>query len=240
MTCQDLRDSYELYALGLLEGEEKHEIDAHLGRNCPDCRKYLKEALAVNALLLAQAPQVVAPSRLRRRVMGSVGLEKAGLTWIAALAAAAAVIVALWLGTQNRATERELKESRTALQQMVSERDRLDQALSFLNQPETRQVNFGAGKPAPPRGNFFLNPRLGVLLIASNLPALPAGRAYELWVIPKGGAPRPSGTFQAGPRGTAIHILQAPVDGAVTLAVTVEPDTGSPAPTSAILFSAGF
>ena len=114
------------------------------------------------------------------------------------------------------------------------------QAFTFLNQPETRQVNFGQGQPAPPRGNFFLNPRLGVLLIASNLPALPAGKAYEMWLIPKGGTPRPAGLFQSGPQGTAIHILPGALDPNVTLAVTVEPESGSPAPTSNILFAAGF
>jgi|KBSMisStandDraft_5_1062788.scaffolds.fasta_scaffold241674_3 anti-sigma-K factor RskA len=240
MTCQDLRDSYELYALGLLDGEEKREIDEHLARNCVDCQKQLKNALAVNALLLSQAPQVVPPSRLKRRVMASVGRERSGFAWIAALAAAAAVIVALWLGIQQRTTDRELSKARLDLQQSAGERDRLEQALTFLNQPETRQVNFGLDKPAPPRGNFFLNPRLGVLLIASNLPALPAGKAYELWVIPKGDAPRPAGTFQADPQGTAMHILNGTVDSSVTLAVTVEPEAGSPAPTSGILFSAGF
>ena len=88
MTCEDLRDSYEIYALGLLEGEEKREIDEHLARNCADCQKHLKRALAVNALLLSQAPEVVPPSRLKRRVMASVGRERSGLAWIAALAAA--------------------------------------------------------------------------------------------------------------------------------------------------------
>ena len=240
MSCEDLRDSYELYALGLLDGEEKREIDAHLNRNCADCQKHLTAALAVNALLLSQAPQVVPPSRLRRRVMASVGIERSGLTWVAALAAACAVIVALWLGTESRATDRELAKARLALKQSATERDSLEQALGFLNQPETRQVNFGLDKPAPPRGNFFLNPRLGVLLVASNLPPLPAGKAYELWVIPKGGAPRPAGTFQSGPQGTAVHILNGAVDSNVTLAVTVEPESGSQAPTSSILFSAGF
>ena len=122
----------------------------------------------------------------------------------------------------------------------MAERDRLDQAFTFLNQPETRQVNFGQGQPAPPRGNFFLNPRLGVLLIASNLPALPAGKTYEMWVIPKGGMPRPAGLFQSGPQGTAMHILAGAVEPNVTLAVTVEPGSGSPAPTSNVLFSGGF
>ena len=46
MTCEELRESYELYALGVLDGEEKSEIDAHLGRGCPACRKNLNDALA--------------------------------------------------------------------------------------------------------------------------------------------------------------------------------------------------
>jgi len=240
MTCDDLRDSYELYSLGLLEGEEKREVEAHLARNCVVCQKHLKDAVGVNALMLSQAQEVVPPSRLRRRVLASVGAERAGWEWVAALVAACSLIVALWLSLEKRTTDRDLADARQTLQQAVTERDRLDQAFTFLNQPETRQVNFGQGQPAPPRGNFFLNPRMGVLLIASNLPALPAGKAYEMWVIPKGGMPRPAGVFQSGPQGTAMHILPGAVDPNVTLAVTVEPDSGSPSPTSDILFTAGF
>jgi anti-sigma-K factor RskA len=240
MTCDDLRDSYELYSLGLLDGEEKREIEAHLERKCAVCQKHLKDALGVNALMLSQVQEVVPPSRLRRRVVSSVGMERAGWGWVAALAAASTLIVALWIGTEGRISDRDLAKTRFALKQSEAERDRLEQAFTFLNQPETRQVNFGQGQPTPPRGNFFLNPRMGVLLIASNLPALPAGKAYEMWVIPKGGAPRPAGLFQSGPQGTAMHILTGAVDSNVTLAVTVEPESGSPAPTSSVLFAAGF
>ena len=239
MTCEDLRDSYELYSLGLLEGEEKREVEEHLARNCAVCQKHLKDALAVNALMLSQVQEVVPPSRLRRRVMSSVGMERAGWGWVAALAAACSLIVALWLGVEKRTTDRTLATARTTLQQTLADRDRLEQAFTFLNQPETRQVKFGQGQPTPPRGNFFLNSRMGVLLIASNLTALPAGKAYEMWLIPKGGAPRPAGLFQSSPQGDAMHILTGTVDSNVTLAVTVEPASGSPAPTSSVLFSAG-
>jgi len=240
MTCEQLRDSYELYSLGLLEGEERHEVEAHLARNCAVCQKYFKDALAVNTLFLSQAQEVVPPSRLRRRVTSSVGREGAVWTWVAALAAACALIVALWLSLEKRTADGQLANARLTLQQTVAERDRLEQAFTFLNQPETRQVNFGQGQPAPPRGNIFLNPRIGVLLIASNLPALPAGKAYEMWVIPKGGTPRPAGLFQSRPQRTAMNILSGPVDSNVTVAVTVEPESGSPAPTSNVLFAAGF
>jgi anti-sigma-K factor RskA len=237
MTCDELRDSYELYSLGLLEGEEKREVEAHLSRNCTVCRKYLKDALGVNALMLSQVQEVVPPSRLRRRVIASVGMERAGWGWVAALAAACSLIVALWLGLEKRTTDRQLAVMREILRSGNVEEQLI---LDFVNQPETRQASFGQGQPAPPRGNFFLNPRMGVLLIASNLPALPAGKAYEMWVIPKGGAPRPAGLSQSGPQGTAMHILTGAVDSNVTLAVTIEPESGSPAPTSSVLFAAGF
>ena len=117
----------------------------------------------MNALMLSQAQEIVPPSRLRRRVLASVGRERAGWGWVAALAAACSLIVTLWLSLEKRTTDRELANARVTLQQTVAERDRLDQAFTFLNQPETRQVNFGQGQPAPPRGNFFLNPRYGSL-----------------------------------------------------------------------------
>ncbi len=239
MTCADLRDSYELYSLGLLDGEEKREIEAHLGRHCPVCQKYFKDALAVNTLLLSQVHQVVPPSRLRRRVLASVGRERAGWLWVAALAAACLLIVALWFSLEKRTADRDLAQARRTLQQTDADRDQLEQAFSFLNQPETRQVQFGQGQVGLPRGNFFLNPGMGVLLIASNLPALPAGKTYEMWVIPKGGTARPGGLFQSGPQGTTIHMLPGALDPNVTLAVTIEPEAGSQTPATPILFSTG-
>jgi anti-sigma-K factor RskA len=233
MTCEQLKDSYELYTLGLLDEPEKTEIEAHLGRGCQECEQYLKDALAVGALMLSQVPEVVPPSRLKRRVLAAVGVQRTGWTWLAALAAATMLIVVLWMSF-------DLSEARRSLQATVSERDRLEQAFVLLNQPETREVNFGGAQPAPPRGHIFVNPQLGVLLIASNLPPLPAGKTYEMWTIPKGGAPRPAGVFQSDARGTALHVSAGPVDASTlnTVAVTIEPESGSSTPTMPLVFAA--
>ena len=233
MTCEQLKDSYELYSLGLLDEAEKAEIETHLGRGCQDCNQYLKDALAVSALMLSQAPEVVPPSRLKRRLLATVGVERAGWTWLAALAAAAMLVLALWLRF-------DLTEARQALQVTVAERDRLEQAFTFISQPETQQVNFGGAQPAPPRGHIFVNQQLGVLLIASNLSPLAAGKAYEMWTIPKGGAPRPAGVFQSDAQGTALHISPGPVDSSTldAVAVTVEPESGSLTPTMPLVFAA--
>jgi anti-sigma-K factor RskA len=224
----------EFYALGLLEGDEKEEMDIHLGRGCVTCRKSVNEALAVNSLLLSFSPEVQPPARLKRRLLASVGAQPSGWGWLAVLAAACMLILALWLGVQERERASELADARRGLLDAGAQREAMQQALSFLNDPETKPVSFGKGQTAPPRGNVFVNPRSGVLLIASNLPALIAGRIYQMWIIPKSGAPRPAGLFRADAAGTAFHLLSGPVDtetlGAV--AVSVEPESGSAGPTT--------
>ena len=67
MSCEELQDVFELYSLALLEDEERSEVEAHLARGCETCSKRLKEALAVNAVILASTPQMAAPARLRNR-----------------------------------------------------------------------------------------------------------------------------------------------------------------------------
>jgi anti-sigma-K factor RskA len=236
MTCEELQDQFELYSLALLEGEEKSEVEAHLERGCATCQKHLKDALAMNAVILASVPQTAPPARLRRRVLAGFGIERPGWGWLGAFAAALMLVVALWLSVQERRRENELVEARRDAIVARAERDRLVQAFQILNQPETKRVIFGEGQVQPPRGNIFVHSRLGVLLIASNLPALPAGRTYEMWVIPtKTSAPRPAGLFQSDAQGTAINILPVPLDSLYAVAVSVEPEAGSPAPTNIVI-----
>jgi hypothetical protein len=231
--CQDFHDDFEIYALGLLDPAEKESMDAHLRTGCATCQAALKNALATNAIVMSMAPDVVPPARLKRRVLASVGVHPMSWSWLAAVAAACMLMVALWFSVQERARSSELAQARRTLIEVSSQRDRLMQALSFLDDPSTVPVSFGKGQPIPPHGNVFVHSKLGVLLIAANLPAAQAGKIYEMWVIPKGGAPRPAGLFQSQ-GGTAMHILSGPLDigtlGAV--AVTLEPEAGSSAPTS--------
>jgi hypothetical protein len=231
--CQDFQDDFELYALGLLEAAEKEGMDAHLRTGCATCEAALKNALATNAIVMSMAPDVVPPARLKRRVLAGVGVHPMSWSWLAAVAAACMLMVALWFSVQERSRSSELAQARHTLIEVSSQRDRLMQALSFLDDPATVPVSFGKGQPIPPHGNVFVHSKLGVLLIAANLPAAQSGKIYEMWVIPKGGAPRPAGLFQSQ-GGTAMHILSGPLDlGAIgAIAVTLEPESGSSAPTS--------
>jgi anti-sigma-K factor RskA len=79
-----------------------------------------------------------------------------------------------------------------------------------------------------------------LLLTASNLHPLPAGKTYELWILQPGGKkPLPAGTFAPDSSGNASVILaQAPAGLTVQgFGVTIENAGGSDTPTLPIVLS---
>jgi hypothetical protein len=246
MNCDELRDSYELYTLGIAEDPELSEIRAHLERNCPICVPGVRGARELTALVGATLPAAEPPTRLRKRVL-AIAAGQTGSRWnwspVWAAVAAGAIIAAVVFNTRAHRAAAELAQAGAELTRVQSESaaqsrelTRLNEAFAILNQPNARQVIFGGGAPQPPRGRVFLDPARGVLLLASNLPPAPAGKAYEMWIIPKakGSKPAPAGLFQSAADGTALHVLPGPVDVAATgvVAVTLEPAAGVPQPTS--------
>jgi len=235
VTHEEMHDIYELYALGVLEEEERAEISQHLAGGCAVCLGAVKRAALQNAgVLAAMTPDSAPPRRLGARLREGVGIRARGWTWAAWLAVAACLVAMAWSGLRSWRISRDLEATRREVQRTDLELARMRAVLDVLDAPGTRAVSFGEEKHMPPRGSVFVNPQKGVVLIASRLPQLSAGWAYEMWVIPKTGAPKPAGLFQATEAGTAIHTLPGPLDVASTgaVAVTVEPDKGSSAPTS--------
>lgn len=239
MTCEQLRDEYELYALGLSEGPERSELEEHLARRCSQCSPGVAAAVQTAAALAMLADPEAPPARLRRRVLAAAGAEpesRAWFSWPLLIPAAFALgALLLWVESRNQLEKRqaELTQARAQLEQQANELGQLRPVLAFLNQPDTKLVNFGAGAPAPPKGSILVNPRDGVLLMASNLPVLPAGRTYQLWLIPKGGAPQSAGLFKSLANGTALYARPGAVSADTSaVAVSVEPEAGSTAPTT--------
>ena len=73
-------------------------------------------------------------------------------------------------------------------------------------------------------------------MLITKLPPAPAGKAYEMWTI-AGGTPTAAGVFQVDASGQAIHRVPpgaGPVD---VFAVTLEPESGVPAPTGPIVLA---
>jgi anti-sigma-K factor RskA len=220
MTCEDLRDDYEMHALGLLDEPERSALLEHLRTGCQTCTAGVKRALETNAAIFGLVPDAEPSRRLRDRVIASVGVAPRRSLWrwlpVPAAAFAGILIGALLF--------RSLPVNETP------EVARMRQVIDLLNDPQTKAVTFAPG----PRGRVLVNKDRGVLLIADNLPPLPQGKTYELWVIPKGGAPKPAGLFKPDARGSAVHVASGAVDVSTlaAVAVSVEPEAGSQAPTT--------
>jgi anti-sigma-K factor RskA len=235
VTHEEMSDLYELYALGVLEGEEQAEIGQHLSTSCEVCRAGLQRAAVQNvAVLAAMTPEAVPSARVRRRLLAGMGVPRRTWGWVAWATAAASLAGVAWFWLWASRITTQLDAARQQVTAADRELSRVRLVLDVLNAPDTRTVVFGQEKHEPPRGSVFVNPSRGVLLIAARLPQLATDKIYEMWVIPKSGAPKPAGLFRATAAGTAIHSLEGPVDMEATgaVAVTVEPEVGSNAPTS--------
>jgi anti-sigma-K factor RskA len=223
MTCDELRPEYGAYALGIAVNPELSELAAHLERNCPLCVPGVRSALATIAAMSGGVKSVAPPKRLRSRIVAMVAPAPRRFrtaVWFPWAVSAALAIVLLSIAIPAGLRRPEAPSAGNA---------RLDEILSVLNDPVTRDVAFG--DPAA-RGRFFVNPEKGVVFIAAHLPRLDAGRTFEMWVIPPDGKPVPAGTFQALSDSTAVHVRRGPVGNAAAVAISIEPAGGSPQPTT--------
>ena len=229
-------DLYELYVLGLLEDPERGQIEDELRRNDPAAQRRLRRALETNAILGTLVPDVAPSKQLRRRVLSIADPRHSSLSWKLAWIGLSAALVAglIYTGLQRQELQGELELAHRTLDQTRSTLEIRDATLAFLRRPDTRLLKPATAEAAQPVAKVFVNGAQGVLLVAANLPALAAGRTYEMWVVPKVGGPRPMGLFKPGPDGTAVHLRTGTVnlDEAAAVALSVEPEGGSPAPTT--------
>ena len=219
----------------MLEEPERSEVRAHLGRGCNACTAGLREARGLAFAMGAGVDGPDAPGELRSRMLAAaVGVRHQRWNWFTAWAAAGgtALAAAVLLIHQASGFRAELAEARMEMERSGAEAGAMRQALEMIQAPETREVTFGEGQAAPPRGRVFFHTS-GVLLMASRLPAPPPGKTYEMWII-RGGAPAPAGLFRSNQQGNAIHMYRSPAPPTErdVVAVTLEAAGGVAAPTS--------
>jgi anti-sigma-K factor RskA len=236
-----------LYALGTLEGNERVELEEHL-KNCADCRHDLEQLRGDAALLALSASGPAPPLRARGRLMKAVAREPRMSVELAStrriswgsqmgwVAAAAAVVIAaiLWrtdasLSSRMATLQREFNEQQTELQ-------RAQEVTATLTATDALRITIVPPRATPqPQGRAIYVPsRSSLIFLANNMPALPAERAYELWLMPRIGSPIPAGVFKPDAHGNATVVSPRLPQGVETktFAITVEPETGSQLPTS--------
>jgi len=69
MDCEQLAPLYEEYALGVLEAEERAEVEAHLARHCAQCTPGIEKARWVVAQLAHVSPEAQPPESLKGKIL---------------------------------------------------------------------------------------------------------------------------------------------------------------------------
>ena len=234
MTCDELRPDCVLYVLGTLEDPERTELRSHLNRGCGECLAGVAEARAIAFAIGSEVDGPAPPPQLKKRVLaGITGESRARFAWLPWATAAAAIAIAVAIGGgAYLVSSQRVSQLEATLRSTTIQATQLREAMELIQSPDTTEVGFGEKQPVRPRGRVFANPA-GVLLIASDLPALPSGKTYEMWII-RGGAPVPAGLFTSDTLGKAVHLFRpaSPVVAKDDVAVTVENEGGVPQPTS--------
>lgn len=244
----EFADQTALYVLGALTGSEKLAFEAHLA-GCAACAAEVRgfapvvEALATITAEAEPAPQV--RRALLSRLSRIRGPRRFQATWVA-LAASAMLGIALGgyaAQLRGRVTELEARLYDATLRADASERQVADvrrtafdvqSTVAVLAAPDLARVDL-AGQPAAPSASAraFWSRSRGLVFTASNLPAAPAGRIYQLWVLTAQPAPISAGLLTPDQNGrvTAVFATSPDLPKPVAMAVTLEPEGGVLSPT---------
>ena len=204
---------------------------------------------------LGQAvPQVDPPLALRARVLGSVAgaptarsVPTRSAPWLLATAASLELAAGLAIYTSQLrgrvgALESDLRDARaraTAAEQRAIDAQQAVAGtritVAVLTAPDVARIDLAGQAPAAPgaAARAFWSRSRGMVFTASNLPALPPGRVYQLWVVTAQPAPISAGLLTPDAQGSVNETFNTPSDipQPVALAVTIEPAGGVRSPT---------
>ncbi len=235
-----------LYAVGALTGAEQQALEQHLA-DCPACRRELESLRGDASLLALSVSGPAAPARSRERFTKAVAGERHPRTvrrrrsffeFVPLLAAAAVVLICILLWRENVQLRRRLDhaEARMLDDSAVA---KAREIVAMFNSPNVARYSLTAMNSTPkPHAKCMYEMKSGhLLLLASNLAPLPAGKTYQLWIIPMtGDKPVPAGMFKPNASGDAMLMdptIPAGVE-AKNFAVTIEAEGGSATPTMPI------
>lgn len=195
------------------------------------------------------APQRMTPPPLRRaRTSRPLVAAVAGLVLAVGLAGLLGVRLAGEMAArgeleQTLANERaELalmdRDMKTAHSERLAIEKRMSEMARITNVIESPVLQTlalaGQGEFRNAVARAYIEPESGrVILYAHNLPQAPDGRVYQMWVLVEKQAPLSAGLLKVDPKGEAQYD-SGPIpglEGAVKVAVTLEPEGGVPAPT---------
>ncbi|GKQ36313.1 anti-sigma factor [Streptomyces sp. A012304] len=248
---EDLHSLAAPYALDALDPDERRRFEKHL-KGCDRCAAEVRE-LSEDAVRLAWSTAAPPPPAMRDRVLAAVRTtpQEPGpapvrertpqlpphvwgtqppprrtraprarrplfVPFATATAAAALVVASLFAVQADRTRE-----------QLDAERAQAREIAHVLAAPDARA---SSGRDAQGRSiGVIASASEGQAIVTLNgYAGLPAGQVHQLWLMRPGAQPRSLGLFDGDTPLVATGLEPA----ATSLAVTVEPDGGSPQPTT--------
>ena len=248
-THEQFAEDLTLYALGEMSAAGRQEMQQHLA-SCAACRRELQQLRGDLGLLALSALGPAPPARSKDRLMQAIAVEsrassvapaeRAGWRlWVPLLAVLGLFLFAVILWRDNGHLKDRIAELGNRNQDQSIQLTQMTEQLRLLTAPDAVHVSLNPQKsPRQPSGTAIISPsQKRMMFMASNLPPVPNGMAYELWIIPAKGAPMAAGVFKPDEHGNAMmmdHPMPAGVE-ARAFCLTVEKEEGSDKPTSPIV-----
>lgn len=245
--CDELKELYGPYALGVLSGLEKEPLEKHLRVDCPNCRSGVRAAINDTLALALAVGQQEPPARVKEELLQRVRLASSTASeaanpwkWLA-IAAMIALVVVLTGGigrishlreevySQRRANA-DLQRMLDTQQQSLAQQQKL---IAYLRESDVVLIPLKATSRDLRYGASAIWGKQGLLLMVKNLPVPPQDKTYQLWAITKDNKPVSAGIFKTNENGEAMYEASSLPARSETklLAVTLEPDGGRPEPT---------
>ena len=245
-------EDLELYALGALDADEKRAVESHISA-CPECGGKLADCREIVAWLAFASPPVDPSPRVRERLLAQIHAASANLPaapargvpqrpaslisrwWTAVLvpAGVALALLAILLWREDSRLDQQLAAQRAAIAQMQKQLAEAREISELVEASDTMKVSL-ASMPGMPQGTarVFFNSQMGKLMCDGAIAPAPKNMTYQLWLVPKQGAPISAGFFDAT-AGEHSSWMAAVPKGVVPVvfAVTIEPAGGMPHPT---------
>jgi anti-sigma-K factor RskA len=261
MSDDRMHDLAGAYVLGALDPEERGAFERHLA-DCAACANEVRSLRPVVDGLGQAVPLVDPPPALRERVLSSIQpaepvspklrssvggpVPPKPRSGVGALAAAAAAILAVGLGLyvwqlrdRLAQVERRLDEanaraaaSETQVAQLRQAAVEVRTTALVIGAPDLVRVDLAGQSGSPAKARAFWSRSHGLVFAAVDLPPLPPGKTYQLWVVgPQ--APVSAAIFEPDAAGRATAIVEAgrQFPEPAAFAVTLEPAGGVPQPT---------